>query len=68
VFELPVAGDELIAECGRLPLALSVVGGMLRGTDRAFWVDTLDLLPKADMSAAQEQLPEGQDSFFKAVE
>jgi WD40 repeat protein len=68
VAELPAAADDVIAECGRLPLALSVVGAMLCGTDAEFWRDTLDLLRKADLSAIQQQLPEGQDSFFKAVE
>ena len=68
VAELPAAADEMIAECGRLPLALSVVGAMLRGESAEFWRDTLDLLRKADLSAIQEQLPEGQESFFKAVE
>jgi WD40 repeat protein len=68
VAELPAAADKVITECGRLPLALSVVGAMLRGADIEFWTDTLDLLRKADLSAIQEQLPEGQDSFFKAVE
>ncbi|WP_353063802.1 NB-ARC domain-containing protein [Tunturibacter psychrotolerans] len=66
--ELPPAADDMIAECGRLPLALSVVGAMLRGANAEFWTDTLDLLRKADLSAIQEQLPEGQQSFFKAVE
>lgn len=68
VAELPAAADEVIAECGRLPLAISVVGAMLRGEDETFWKDTLELLRKADLSAIQEQLPDGQDSFFKAVE
>ncbi len=68
VAELPATADEVIAECGRLPLALSVVGAMLRGESAEFWTDTLDLLRKADLSAIQEQLPEGQQSFFKAVE
>src|SRR5271157_1095273 len=44
VAELPAIADEVIAECGRLPLALSVVGAMLRGTDAAFWTDTLAVL------------------------
>ena len=35
VADLPAAADKVIAECGRLPLALSVVGAMLRGTDHA---------------------------------
>jgi hypothetical protein len=68
IAELPAPADELITECGRLPLALSVVGAMLRGADHEFWWDTLDLMHKADLSAIQEQLPPGQDSFFKAVE
>jgi WD40 repeat protein len=68
VAELPAVADEVIAECGRLPLALSVVGAMLRGEGAEFWRDTLGLLCKADLSAIQEQLPEGQQSFFKAVE
>ena len=66
--QLPSEADEVVAECGRLPLALSVVGAMLRNADRAFWRDTLALLRKVDLSAILEQLPEGQQSFFKAVE
>ena len=68
IAELPATADQLIAECGRLPLALSVVGAMLRGADAKVWKGTLELLRRADLSAIQEQLPEGQDSFFKAVE
>jgi len=68
IAKLPAAGDELITECGCLPLALSVVGAMLRDADAEFWRDTLDLLRKADLTAIQEQLPPGQDTFFKAVE
>ena len=68
VAELPATADEIIAHCGQLPLALSVVGAMLRGEGAEFWRDTLDLLRKADLSAIEEQLPPGQESFFKAVE
>jgi WD40 repeat protein len=68
IAQLPPQTDALIAECGRLPLALSVVGAMLRGKAPAFWTDTLDLLRRADLSAIQARLPDGQDSFFKAVE
>jgi len=68
VAELPAVTDDIVAECGRLPLALSVVGAILRGADEEFWTDTLDLLRRADLSAIQEQLPPGQESFFRAVE
>ncbi len=66
--KLPVTAGDIVAECGRLPLALSVVGALLRGTDAQFWAATLNLLRKADLSAIEDQLPEGQQSFFKAVE
>jgi hypothetical protein len=68
VAQLPEVADEIIRECGRLPLALSVVGAMLRGTEAAFWKDTLDLLRNADLSTIKDQHPEGQQTFFKAVE
>lgn len=75
VAELPAVADEIVSECGRLPLALSVVGAMLRpfsgesrtSADDEFWKDTLVLLRNADLSAIEAQLPEGQLSFFKAV-
>jgi WD40 repeat protein len=68
VGELPKEADEIIDECGQLPLALSQIGAMLRGADSQFWTDTLELLRKVDLSAIQEQLPPGQESFFRAVE
>lgn len=66
--ELPAVADEMIAECGRLPLAISVIGALLRGADAATWKDSLDLLRNADLAAIEDQLPAGQQSFFKAVE
>jgi WD40 repeat protein len=68
VAELPTEADAVIAECRGLPLALSVVGAMLRGADDAVWWDTVGLLRKADLSAIDDQLPDGQESFFRAVE
>ena len=65
---LPAVAELIIHECGRLPLALSVVGGMLRDKNAAYWADTLNRLSKADLSSIKRQLPRGQESFFKAVE
>ena len=66
--DLPAVAAELISACGNLPLALSVVGAMLRDASPESWSDTLNLLRNADLSAIEDQLPEGQQSFFKAVE
>ena len=66
--KLPATADEIVVECGRLPLVLSIVGAILRGKNVHFWADTLDRLRKADLSALKKQLPFGQESFFKAVE
>ena len=68
VAELGDEGEAVLAVCGGLPLALSVVGALLRGTDRELWQDTIRLLRKADLSAIEAQLPPGQESFFRAVE
>ena len=68
VEQLPPEADEIIRECGQLPLALSQIGAMLRDQTPAIWGDTLGLLRNLDLSAMQEQLPIGQDYFFRAVE
>ena len=47
--KLPRLADDLIRECGRLPLALSMVGAMLRGKPAAMWERVHDLLRKADL-------------------
>jgi WD40 repeat protein len=65
---LPPVADDLVTQCGFLPLAISVTGAMLRGAETPFWNDTLELLRKADLKAIEDQLPDGQQSFFKAVE
>ncbi len=60
--------DTLIQECGNLPLALSVMGALLRGAAPEEWEDALRLLRKADLTTIADRLPPGQDSFFRAVE
>lgn len=68
VVELPSAAEDILRECGRLPLAVSAVGAMLRGASPQEWTDTAELLRKADLTAIDQQLPVGQDSFFRAIE
>ena len=53
--ELPGVADELIRECGRLPLAVSMTGAMLRGKPIAFWKGVLGLLQNADLQGIRAQ-------------
>jgi hypothetical protein len=66
--QLPAEAEAVIGECRGLPLALSVVGAMLRDADAAYWRDVVGLLRNADLSGIEDQLPLGQESFFRAVE
>jgi WD40 repeat protein len=68
VRELPPAADEIIHECGGLPLALATVGPLLRGATPADWADTAELLRSGDLSAIEEQLESGHRSFFRAID
>ena len=54
---LPEASIELVRECGRLPLALSMIGAQLRNKPPVFWLHTLQKLQ-------QSELPQ----VFRAVE
>jgi hypothetical protein len=68
VAHLPPTANDILDECNGLPLALSTVGALLRGTALTEWGDTAHLLHNADLAAIEEQLPPGQQSFFRAVE
>jgi hypothetical protein len=52
-----IAAD-LIKECGGLPLALSMVGAMVRGKLPASWKSVLDHLRKADLDKIRAQFPD----------
>jgi WD40 repeat protein len=55
---LPHESDGLVRECGRLPLALAMVGAMLRGKPLAYWSRVLTLLRNADLEKIRAQFPE----------
>ena len=57
VAKLPTIAGELIRECGRLPLALSMVGAMLRGKPPAMWQRIYDLLLHSDLERIKAQFP-----------
>jgi len=54
---LPPEADGLASECGRLPLALSMVGAMLRGKPLPYWSHVLTLLKQADLKKIRAQFP-----------
>ena len=56
--KLPPLADDLIQECGRLPLALSMVGAMLRGKPSTMWKRVYDLLRNADLGTISAQFPD----------
>ena len=55
--EMPSESKMLIHECGRLPLALAMVGAMLRGKPPAYWQRVLALLQNADLAKIHTQFP-----------
>jgi len=55
--KLPAESGEIIGECGRLPLALAMVGAMLRGKPAALWTHTLNILHSADLAKIKAQFP-----------
>jgi hypothetical protein len=67
VEELPPEADHIIRACNGLAAAISQIGASLRDLSLPEWRDTLEALDKADISAIEEQLPPGQQSFFKSL-
>jgi hypothetical protein len=67
--ELPRESGLLIEQCGRLPLALAMVGAMLRGKPPAFWQHVLTLLRSADLRKIKAQFPNYRhDDLLKCIQ
>ena len=58
IANLPPMAAQLIHECGRLPLALSMVGAMLRGKPATYWNAVLEHLRNADLDKIKAQFPD----------
>jgi WD40 repeat protein len=66
--ELPPMADDLIHECGRLPLALSMTGAMLRNKPVALWNRIVELLCHADLEKIKTQFPDyPHPNLFRAI-
>lgn len=57
VEDLPPLADDVIQECGRLPLALSMAGAMLSGKPLTAWKRVHELLRKADLAMIAVSFP-----------
>jgi hypothetical protein len=55
---LPPIADQIVMECGRLALALSMAGAMLRGKPPDRWRGVYDLLRNADLEKIRAQFPD----------
>ena len=65
---MPPEAADLIPECGQLPLALSMIGAMLRSKPHAYWSRVLDLLGKADLEKIKAQFSDYLHSnLFRAI-
>ncbi|MBD2609072.1 hypothetical protein H6G81_32290 [Scytonema hofmannii FACHB-248] len=58
VEELPSIALEVAQECGYLPLALSMVGAMMRGKPTNRWQNVLEKLRCADLDKIRQQFPD----------
>lgn len=55
--KLPPVARELIQQCAGLPLALSMIGAMVRGKPVAYWKTVLDNLRQADLERSRRSSP-----------
>ncbi|CAO3439675.1 High-affinity carbon uptake protein Hat/HatR [Azospirillum argentinense] len=57
--QLPDLADRIVGECGRLPLALAIVGALLKDGDEETWRDVLEALRAAEHDGLLEaELPD----------
>jgi WD40 repeat protein len=68
VDDLPAQAIDLIDECGRLPLALAMIGAQLRGKTVALWKIVLGHLRKADLNKIRALFPEPHTSLYRAIQ
>jgi WD40 repeat protein len=53
---VPAEVADLVQECGRLPLLLSMIGAVLRGKPPAYWGHVLGLLRRSDLAKTRRQI------------
>jgi hypothetical protein len=65
----PPEAAALIRECGRLPLAVAMIGAMLGGKPEKYWARVVTLLQEADLEKIRAQFPDyPHHDLFRAME
>ncbi|MSV29537.1 MAG: TIR domain-containing protein, partial [Bryobacterales bacterium] len=65
---LPSAADEVIRECGNLPLALAMIGAQLNRKPPGYWDIVLGYLRRADLAEIKAKFPEPHTTLFRAIQ
>jgi hypothetical protein len=66
--ELPEEGSDIIDECGNLPLAISMIGGMIKAGEENTWKYSLTMLQEADLEEVAQNFPDyPYPDLFKAI-
>lgn len=66
--ELPSQADGIIKACGNLPLALSMIGAMVKDKSDNYWQDAIDALHEADLTYIEgESLDYLHPNLFSAL-
>ena len=69
VTQQPSEAAALIRESGRLPLAVAMIGAMLRGKPERYWARVLTLLQEASLEKIRAQFPDyPHHDLFRAME
>src|SRR5262249_7159919 len=68
VAALPSGTDELIRECGGLPLALSMIGAMLRGKPASYWPHVVGLLRQASWEKVSAPAGYAHKTLIRAIQ
>jgi NB-ARC domain/APAF-1 helical domain len=55
---MPDEAQGILNACGNLPLALAMIGVMVRGKPQSYWQDALDALQEADLEAIAAKFPD----------
>lgn len=66
--ELPPQGPLIIEQCGNLPLAISMIGGMIKAGDDNTWKYALQMMQASDLEEVGQQFPDyPYPNLYKAI-